>query len=355
MVEPTCVLKAQQCAWGNTYEQLMIARGKLNHAWESTLEEHFDLSMLDQDRIRFAINTAVQNRRIPAQALENGIENILMHYKLLHSGKLTRAAMILFGLEPENHFPQCVIKMARFKGSDKFGDFIDSQKVFGNVFNLLDAADNFLSRHLPIASFFDDNRFTRLDRSKLPVFPVREALINAICHRDYSERSGSISLAIYDDRLEIWSNGLLPPNLCVEDLQKEHESWPQNPIIAHIFYTMGLNESWGRGTNRMIEVCQEYGLPPPQFKELSGGIGVTFPFASDIGKLDSLGRNNVESRKKAILSLLHASTLSANDIHHKLPHPPSLRTIKADLSTLQKNGLVEQVGRGKNTLWQKCG
>lgn len=104
-----------------------------------------------------------------------------------------------------------MLKMGRFIGTSITGDFIDNQQVYGNIFKILSEADYFMRRHLPIASFFQTNQFERMDKPSLPVLAVREAMINAVCHRDYSICSASMSLAIFDDRLEIWNNRNLPP------------------------------------------------------------------------------------------------------------------------------------------------
>lgn len=184
---------------------------------------------------------------------------------------------------------------------------------------------------------------------------VREALINAIYHRDYSAYSGSITLAIFDDRLEIWNNGKLPKPLKLEDLLGEHGSWPRNKLIANVFYSMGLVETWGTGTNRMIALCEQEGLPKPEFKEYSGGFAVIFKFKNPIGFTQALAKiqSKVDVRHEAILNLLKESKpLSSSEIHQQLKQLASLRSIKADLSALQKLGKLQRQGKGKNTLWQ---
>lgn len=149
--------------------------------------------------------------------------------------------------------------------------YIDNQQITGNAFDILSAADSFLRRHLPIASFFQSNQFKRIDKPALPVLAVREALINAICHREYIDQSTDISLALFDDRLEIWNSGSLPSALKLIDLKKQHSSFPRNKLISKIFYARGLIESWGTGTNKMIELCKKEKVPLPIFREQSKG------------------------------------------------------------------------------------
>ncbi len=159
--------------------------------------------------------------------------------------------------------------MARFSGNNKLGNFLDNQRVQGHAFKLLAAAEAFIRRHLPIASFYQTEQFARVDKPSLPVLAVREALINAICHRDYSLHSSSISLAIFDDRLEIWNNGFLPKEITLEDLKHTHESHPRNQLLADIFYNRGFIEAWGTGTIKMLELCKQGGWPEPEFVQRS--------------------------------------------------------------------------------------
>lgn len=103
-----------------------------------------------------------------------------------------------------------------------------------------------------------------------PLDALRESLVNAICHRDYIPHGGSIDLAIYDDSLEIWNNGELAFGLTVDQLKQNHKSLPWNPIVANVFYRRGMVESWGRGTQRIVELCTRAGLPEPVYFEQAG-------------------------------------------------------------------------------------
>jgi len=106
----------------------------------------------------------------------------------------------------------------------------------------------FQRRHLPIAGRIPDDSLVREDAPLYPVKALREALVNALCHRDYRHPGGSISLAIFDDRLEIASFGSLPGDLKAEELKRDRRSVLRNPLIAGAFYMRGLVERWGRGT-----------------------------------------------------------------------------------------------------------
>jgi len=197
------------------YEQLLVERQQYNYNWEESIDNNLSVDDLDFDEIYKTVTEGIKERRVPASAVKEEPESILNRFKLIKGNKLTRAALVLFARDDKIGLLQCNVKLARFKGLDKLGNFIDNQQVYGNVFKLLDQIDAFLNRHLPIASFFEKDQFKRIDKPILPVMAVREALINAIIHRDYSHTGTSIMLAIYDDRLEIWNYGSLPKSITI--------------------------------------------------------------------------------------------------------------------------------------------
>ena len=148
-------------------------------------------------------------------------------------GVLLRAAAVLFGSTERLEFemPQCLLRVARFRGLDRM-EFLDNRQFNGNAFTLLANAERFLRDTLPIAGRFEQDRFERIDEPLYPPPATREALANALCHRDYSIGGGSVGIAVYDDRLEVTSSGALHFGLTPEKLFAPHESRPWNPLIA---------------------------------------------------------------------------------------------------------------------------
>lgn len=239
------------------------------------------------------------------------------------NGKVTNAAVVLYAKDVEPDYSQCLIRMTRYRGINKLANFMDSKHVYGNAFRILSEANYFTMRHLPVASFFESDKFERIDKPALPVMAVREALINAISHRNYTNRSASISFAIFDDRLEIWNNGTLPPELKLKDLRKSHESYPRNKRISKIFYSRGWVEKAGIGTLRMIEDCKKLGVPEPKFEEYSSGFAVIFRFKEPIGGHKIVKQLELTSRQREILNLLEKSQLNSAQVAAKLKDSPS--------------------------------
>ncbi|MEI8295018.1 MAG: ATP-binding protein [Alphaproteobacteria bacterium] len=338
----------------HSYEQLLVERGHLNYSWDELPARNYDISFLDREEILRSVRQGIEANRISEEAARESIESILERLKLLKDGNLTNAALVLFVKEVWPDYPQCHIKMARFKGTRNTGEFLDNQSFYGNAFKVLSEAGNFIRRHLLIASFFQEDRFERIDKPTLPVLAVREALINSICHRDYSDRSTSIALAIYDDRLEIWNYGSLPRGLSIDDLKKTHQSHPRNKLISEIIYSRGMIEKWGTGINKMVDICSESGVPEPEFNEYSGGLSVTFKYKESIGEpvIEKAPFNQLTRRQQDIIELLTQNgELSPKKIMEMLKEPIAERTLRRELEILKNLVIVETKGYGRATVW----
>ena len=159
-----------------------------------------------------------------------------------------------------------------------------------------------------------------------------------------------MSVAIFDDRLEITSSGLLPQGITVDDLKREHNSRPRNPLLAEVFYRRGLIERWGRGTLKIVELCRAAGQPEPQFEERAGEVVVRF-LPSEYSPPLRIS-HDLSDRQRQILHILRdgkkkrfSEILTAFDV------PPAERTLRDDLNLLRKLGLVEGTGKGPGARW----
>jgi ATP-dependent DNA helicase RecG len=168
------------------------------------------------------------------------------------------------------------IRLARFRGKDRLADFSDNRQYWGHAFSLLRRAESFLLAHVPIAGRVVPGKMVREDQPWYPPRATREALANALCHRDYAIPGGAVAVAMYGDHLEITSPGELHFGITPEKLAAPHESRPWNPIIANVFYRAGIIERWGMGTLNIIDWCSENGNRPPVWSQQSNSVFVTF-------------------------------------------------------------------------------
>lgn len=330
------------------YERLLLDRAHGRRRWENSLAVGYTVADLDVEELLRTMRVGVEQRRIP-EAAERDPGEFLNRLKLLSDGIPLNAAVVLFGRRFMPDFPQCELRLARFRGRDK-SEFLDDRQTRGHLFDLLAEASLFLERHLPVAGGIEPGSLDRVERLAFPPEALREALVNAFCHRDYSLSGGSVRLAIYDDRLEIWSDGGLPPGLTVEDLSRDHPSLLRNPIIADVLYRRGLVERWGRGTQKIIELCLEAGHPRPEFIEQAGAVGVRFIPSGYVPPLRIA--YDLTDRQREILDIISSTDeIPFRRIRDRLSESPADRTIRDDLAFLKGAGLIGSRGFGRGAVW----
>jgi len=341
-VGPTTQIMGQE-----TYQRLLLDRAHAHKRWENSASP-LQLKDLDLAELRATIKAGIEAARIPSTASAEPGE-VLARFGLTSGQGLANSAAVLFINHESPYYPQCQLRLARFRGVDK-NEFLDQRQLNGNAFFLLQEAVQFLGRHLPVSGRIEPGLFERVDSPLFPPVALREALVNAFVHRDYSIPGGAVSVAVYDDRLEIWSDGRLPFGLTPDELVKEHLSRPRNPLIAEVFFRRGLVERWGRGTQKIIELCVLAGHPAPQFVEQAGAVGVRFLPSGYIAPLRVA--HDLTSRQRLILQVLSAS---ANETFGriKMRVNPEIadRTLRDDLIHLKRLKLIESIGRGRGAVW----
>ena len=176
-----------------------------------------------------------------------------------------------FILCTNNTFRFAKIQCALFKGEDR-AVFIDKREFAGPIYNQIEEAYQFVLKHINLGATIDG--IVRKDKYELPPESIREAIINSVCHRCYLEHS-CVQIAIYDNRVEITSPGMLYGGLTVEQAISGR-SKIRNVCIAEVFSRMGIIEQWGTGLQRMIRGCREYGVREPEFVDMGDAFRVIF-------------------------------------------------------------------------------
>lgn len=335
------------------YQQLLLQKTMNPILWEQLPAVAVTLDDLDHEEIIRTLKDGIRLNRIDAIADTNDAHEVLKRLNLLENGQLTNAAAILFLKEIPGNYFQCVLRIARFRGHEK-QDFIDSKHIYGNAFQLLQEAESFINRHTSISSYFKEDSFQRVDEPEYPVKAVREALINALCHRDYSVSAGSITVAVYDDRIEVSSVGGLLNGITPKDLWGAHVSLSRNRRITNVFFRRGLIEAFGTGTQEIIRLCEETGARKPDFYEQAGAFVVCLWSRQYEQKSDETVPADIEftERQQEIIDVLsHHDFLTAKVLLENLQNPPAERTLREDLTFLKRHGIISSRGRGRNALW----
>lgn len=255
------------------FEERLRASKPQFYAWEQQEAEGVDMTDLNEERIRGAIRLGVERGRMMESAITEPLDKVLGKLQLLKDGNPNNAAVMLFGNNIFN-YPQLRLRMARFKGNEKIS-FLDNLRAEGNFFDLLDAGMSFFFKWLPQSG--EIKGFVREEHLEIPAEALREALVNALCHRQYEKYNLTVGIAIYDNRIEIENPGILNPELTVESIKRPHISYPYNPIIADVLFRTTFLENWGSGTGRIIDACRTQQVPEPQWSIHGDFIVVTFP------------------------------------------------------------------------------
>jgi len=330
------------------YHRLLAERPDSRTRWETRFAEDYDISDLKREEILRTVRLGIAAGRLP-ESIGGDVADILARLGLLKNKRLNNAAAVLFGTRFLPDYPQCQLRMARFRGVDK-SEFLDQRQIEGNAFALLSEAMLFLRRHLPVAGRVVPGLFEREDEPLFPLEALREALVNAFCHRDYTIVGGAVSLAIYDDRLEVWSDGTLPSGLTPEDLKRDHPSKPRNPLIAKVFYLRGIIERWGRGTQKIVELCVRAGHPEPEFGEQAGSVWVRFLPSGYIAP--HRVAHDLTQRQREILQIIaHHGPIPLREIMQRMANPPASATLRDDLYHLKRLELIDSEGHGRGAVW----
>ncbi len=261
-----------------------------------------------------------------------------LHVIIKHQGRRvpSRGGIILFGKERKLQFPDAWIHAGRFRGVNKT-HIIDNKEFHAYPVQAAQEAAEFVRLHAAQAIRIEGMRSD--ERWSIPLPAVREAIINAVVHADYSQTGSPIRVLIFDDRVEVESPGLLPFGLVIEDILRGI-SRLRNRVIGRVFKELRLIEQWGSGIGRMIDCCRASGLPPPHFEEIGTHFRVTF-------RLDKCGGVELDEISTRILDAIRErSRLNTQTLATLVGL--SARSTRTRLKSLVERGLIAEIGSGPN-------
>lgn len=246
---------------------------------------------------------------------------------------------------------QPVVQCAVFKGKDR-AYFVDRREFEGSIQDQMESAFQYvlekINRGMRIQGMY------RQDVYELPVDSVREMIANSVAHRSYLE-PGNIQVALFDDRLEVTSPGMLLNGVSIKKM-KEGYSKPRNRAIAYAFAYMKIIEKWGSGIPRMIRECDEYGLPEPEFIDFDGDFRVNMYRRipeKDWSHTDDTKRDTndtISENDTKVLNLIRDNpSITQSELKEKLQ--VSIVTVKRLMADLQKRGVIERQGSNRKGKW----
>lgn len=306
--------------------------------WDG-LTGDYGLEEIDPETLEIFIKRAVRSGRI----LDYGtfdIQQILTQLNLIVDGKLTHAAIILFGKNPQKYFNNALIRVMKFKGEISISD----RHIKGNLFQQVQDAEEAIKNAINVEYSINDE-LIREEIWDYPLKAIRESLLNSIIHRDYFKHGIQNQIKIYEDNIWFFNPGGLFGGMTLEDLKKPHPSATRNPLIADVFFRAGLVEVFGSGINRILTSLKDSGLPEAEFKEEFGGFSVYLMKKACIEKtLKGLGLNEDQI---IVMNYLKEHEFITMSEFKSVSPDVNERTLRRYLSDLVDKDLIRPIGDKK--------
>jgi ATP-dependent DNA helicase RecG len=336
------------------YEKLLLSRPGVEFDRQPIAQARY--TDLDEQRIHWYLKQRSEKRGVAVPDLPLPDLLLGMGAVVEQAGQLipTRAGVLFFGKNPQAWIPYSQVRIARFQGASTT-HFIDRADLQGTLPEMIDAAEQFIRRNTRLAAKIVG--FRRREVTEYPFEAIREALCNAVCHRDYRLEGAEVRIMVFADHIEVNSPGGLPSGVTLTNIERKHVL--RNPLIANYLYDIFYIEKWGTGIARMRRLMREHGLAEPKLEDLGDFFAVTFYGPGDrildlipeegVTDLRTLGLN--ERQIEALRIMTNEKKELTNAIYQQLFNV-SRNTAVRDLQALAKTGWVKATGNGKATRYQ---
>mgnify|MGYP006428575771 CR=1 FL=1 len=311
---------------------------KQGKRWDGVPVPNVGHSDLHQESLALFRRRALKSGRLREDDLSEGDEALLDRLHLTENGYLKRAAVLLFHPDPERFVTGAFIKVGFFESDE---DLRYQDEIHGSLLSQIEKALELLQTKY-LKAYIHYEGASRIEKYPFPLPAIREALLNAVAHKDYS--SGlPIQISVYDHKIIFWNEGELPENWTVERLKSKHPSKPFNPDIANTLFRSGYIEAWGRGTIKMAEDCQNHGIPQPEYRYLPPDFEVEI-FRYTPALLEEIGIKEV--LQPVIFHVQEKGDITNSEVQELCG--VSKRTATRYLSELEEQGLLQRNGKKGN-------
>ena len=326
---------------GAALDQFLL--GKQGKHWDGVPVPNVTIEDLKTETFDFFRKKGIKSNRLNDDVLTDSNELLLANLKLTDGKYLKRAALLLFHPDPEKFVTNAYIKIGYFESDS---DLRYQDEIHGNLFEQVEKTmDLLFTKYIKAMISYDG--IYRVETFEYPKEAIREALHNAVAHKDYTGAT-PIQISVYNDKIMIWNYGRLPENWTIDTLQKKHSSVPHNPDISNAFFRIGYIEAWGRGIRKMNEQCAAAGLPQPLYYYESSGFWVVF--RKNTLNEEDLRANGLNERQiKAVLYVKEKGQITNKE--YQVINETNRRTALRDLDDLCKQGILERMGELKSTYY----
>ena len=320
---------------------LMAKQGK---KWDGVPVPYVGIDDLDSRAFELFREKAAKKKRIEVGIIDEDDNGLIEKLHLIDGDYLKRAAILLFHSDPEKYITGSYIKIGYFKTDS---ELIYQDRIAGNIIEQVDKCiDLIFTKYLKAYISYDG--IQRVESFPVSQLAFREALINAVVHKDYGELT-PIQISVYDDKLLIWNVGELPEDWTVETLKQKHSSKPYNPAIANVFFITGFIESWGRGIEKIIKESESFNKITPNFK-FDNGLWVEFNYNKVGNRVGNRVGKNLSYNQMTILeNMITDPKISAKKLSDIIGI--SMRKTEENIAKLKEMQIIERVG-GTRGHWE---
>lgn len=323
---------------GAGLERLLLR--KHGRTWDGVPLPGVALKDLDKKALALFRAQAARSGRLSATIIKEPDGALLDKLHLREGAYVTRAAVMLFHPLPERFFGGAYVKIGFFESNT---DLRYQDVISGDLLSRVNHAVE-LIRLKYMKALISYEGLQRIETYPVPEAALREAILNAVVHKDYASAI-PVQVSVYADKLMIWNPGQLPASWTLARLLGKHSSEPFNPNVANAFFRAGMIEAWGRGIERILEACSVARTPAPEFRAEAAGLWAVFPYA------EGAQRTTQETTRDKILAALHGDpTLTRNALAERFGL--STDGVKYHLGKLRAEGRIRHVGPTKAGRWE---
>ncbi len=334
---------------------------KYGRNWDDAPTPGFQVNDCSSTALKLFRTKAAKSGRMSDAVLKDSDESLLENLQLTEGEYLKRAAVLLFGDKPEKFISGAYIKIGFFITND---DLRYQDEMHGSLFEQVEKTLELLySKYLK--AWISYEGLQRLETFLFPYAALREALLNAVIHKDYSY-GVPIQLSVYEDHIVLWNYGHMPDEWTMERFLGKHPSEPFNPLLANAFFRAGYIESWGRGIEKIESECQAHDIAPPKYEFDKSGLMMTFQ-ANPVHLHKVAGRENVgdsavkttqkstqKTTQKILAILRQEPSASRREIAETLGDITE-NGVKYHLGKLKSAGIIQRIGSDKGGHWKVNG
>jgi len=307
--------------------------------WDTLPSQH-EIEDINDETVRLFVRQAKNAGRLPGGDEHEPVVAILTRLGLMTGDQITNAAFLLFGKKGEPYLSDAVLRIGRFKdGATIIGD----RWIAGNLFQQLREGEEAIRNFINVRYEISGKTSERTEIWDYPLPALREALMNALVHRDYFKKNEQILIKVFDDAIWFHNPGGLPKGMSIEQIKEIPQSIPRNPLVARIFYLAGYIERYGSGIQRILTSFADAGLSEPEFQ--TDAWRFTLTMRKDIFTdeyLAELGLN--ERQMEAVLYVKKHGRITNKEFLAFIPQKITAKTASRDLGQLCDYGVLVQIG-----------